>query len=638
MRITMLYIKIVFLFSLVVMAILSNPSLFIALLFLTLFIPGYVIVERFFGELKGKFGLYVLLSVLVSTHLIYFLSFFWGYSLETLQFSVALLSVSVLFIKKPENSEDSENSENSGERFIEVVIFVILFLFAFTLLYHSLWYEGEDYIVLSGSNWQDAPFHLEIIESLNQGNFPPEDPTFAGEPLHYHYFVDLHTAVLEKPLDFYPRLMLYVNSFFFPLFFIGLWGLSLYFSGSRRVAGYSSVIGVFGWGFIYVWLFSTLWSGNYDPVTCYVMDYDGMLNLAPILDNLLQQRPLLVGLPGLVFALQAFIKGYESEGEGEKSRKYVLLSGIITGLVFPFHVLASFCTYVLVGLYFLRDVIANRSDLREKIWRTTPFMVSILLFIPFLGLLSPDGQVESWASEFVKNNVLAHYGMNLGLPLLMAAGAAILRVKRWSLLVLWASVMLVFPLMPSLTPNNWDMYKFFLIAWIPLSLLAGQFLASLEGSKLKYLIPVLLVFSTLSTVPVVLCNQTDYECIDYNQLQAGLWIRENTPEESVFLTWHSIHSPTTMVGGRLRVLGYTNWPFGHGVEQDKIFDRLRHIDKGFNSTENLEKLVQEYDVDYMHIGEKERYYLPQAEFTVKEFSRAMPIYDKNGIMIYEVRS
>ncbi len=534
------YLKILFLFALLFMAIFSSSSLFIALLFLTLFVPGYVIVERFFGELKGKVGLYILLSVLISTQLIYFLSLFWGYSLETLQLSAVLLSVSILFIRKP---------EKSNEKVIEVAIFIILFLFAFTLLYQSLWYEKEDYIVLSGSNWQDAPFHLEIIESLNQGNFLPEDPTFAGQPLHYHYFIDLHTAVLEKPLDYYPRLMLYVNSFLFPLFFISMWGLSLYILGSKRTAVYSSVIAVFGWGFIYVWLFSTLLSGDYNPLTCYVMDYDGMLNLAPIVDNLLQQRPLLIGLPGLVFSLQSFIIGYEND-----NRNYVLLSGIITGLVFPFHILASFCSYIFVGLYLMRDLIKYRSELVGRIWRAVPFAISLVFFVPFLGLLSSGEAFQaSWVDEFVQNNIVVHYVANLGLPLIMAIGAIILRVRRWSLLTLWASLMLVFPLLPSLTPNNWDMYKFFLIAWIPISILAGQFLGWLEGSKLKYLIPVLLVFSTLSTVPVVLCNQTDYECIDYNQLQAGLWIRENTTQESVFLTL-ALH-PLTPHHGRREVKG-----------------------------------------------------------------------------------
>ncbi len=84
-------------------------------------------------------------------------------------------------------------------------------------------------------------------------------------------------------------------------------------------------------------------------------------------------------------------------------------------------------------------------------------------------------------------------------------------------------------------------------------------------------------------------------------------------------------------------MGYTNWPFGHGVDQDKIFDRMRYIDKGFDSTENLEKIVQEYDVDYIYLGEEEKSNLPQAEDTVKRFSRAKVVYDENGIKIYKVQ-
>jgi hypothetical protein len=147
---------------------LFNQSLFLLLQFTTMFLPGYVIVERYFQDLKnGKLALYILLSILVSTHLIYYLSLFMGYNLSTLKISSLILLSSILFAKKPRVSRSE---------LLELAIFITLFLFSFTLLYHSLWYQKGDYIVLSGSNWQDTPYHYEIIESLNNGNFPPQEP------------------------------------------------------------------------------------------------------------------------------------------------------------------------------------------------------------------------------------------------------------------------------------------------------------------------------------------------------------------------------------------------------------------------------------------------------------------------------
>src|SRR4030042_1714554 len=72
----------------------------------------------------------------------------------------------------------------------------------------------EYVIVITGSNWQDTPLHYEIIESINNGNFPPQMPYFSGEKMSYHYFVDFHTAILEKVYGFLPQLVPFLASVF----------------------------------------------------------------------------------------------------------------------------------------------------------------------------------------------------------------------------------------------------------------------------------------------------------------------------------------------------------------------------------------------------------------------------------------
>ncbi len=615
--------------TLAILALLAffNQSLFLLLLFTTMFLPGYVIVERYFQDLKnGKLALYILLSILVSTHFIYYLSLFMGYNLSTLKVSSLLLLSLILLARKPRVGKNE---------LLELAIFITLFLFSFTILYHSLWYQKGDYIVLSGSNWQDTPYHYEIIESLNNGNFPPQEPSFAGYPMHYHYFVDFHTAILEKPLGYAPRLMLYLDSALFPLFFLSVLALAEKLTESRRAAVYSAILAVFGWGFTYLWLFSSIISGNYDPKSSYVMDYGGLLNLPPILDNLLQQRPLLIGLPGLVFALLFFIKGYE-----ERKKSCIILSGIITGLLLPFHILATFCIFVFIALYSLyiltehgfESFDSSKRRAVEFIKLSFPFAISILLFTPFLGMLGGGGIQKPWIVEY---GGPLHYLANLGIPLVLAAIAILLKVGRWKLTGLWALIMLSFPLFPSLTPNPWDMYKFFIIAWVPISILASQVLVSLKG-RLRFLVPILLVLSTLSTIPVILWNQTDYGCASADELQAGLWVREHTPSDAVFLTWPSLHSPPTMIGGRLRVLGYTNWAYGHGVPFDKIWERVEEIKFAFRSEKNLSMVIDKYNVDYVYLGLDEYLASKNSSKVLMNSPRLLPVFEKGGIMIYKV--
>lgn len=69
-----------------------HASLVSAFIF-TLFVPGYVIVEYYFKDLNihEKLLLYMLLSVLISTHLIYFLSLAFGYSQHTILIAFFIL-------------------------------------------------------------------------------------------------------------------------------------------------------------------------------------------------------------------------------------------------------------------------------------------------------------------------------------------------------------------------------------------------------------------------------------------------------------------------------------------------------------------------------------------------------------------
>ena len=49
--------------------------------------------------------------------------------------------------------------------------------------------------VSGGWNWSDLLVHVAIGSSIANGNFPPDVPYFAGQPLAYHWFADFHGAI-----------------------------------------------------------------------------------------------------------------------------------------------------------------------------------------------------------------------------------------------------------------------------------------------------------------------------------------------------------------------------------------------------------------------------------------------------------
>ncbi len=607
---------------------LFDEALFPTLVLTTMLIPGFVVAERFLKDLSSfvKPAMYIFLSVVISTHLVYYLSLILGYSLFTIRISAIMLFLFILFARKPDFNR---------EFWYGVAAYSVFFLFAFSILYHSLWYEKDSYIVLSGSNWQDTPYHYEIIESINSRNFPPQDPSFSGVPLRYHYFVDFHAALLEKPLGYYPRILLYLNSAFFPLLFFSVFLLTLVLTGSERTGVYSGFISVFGWGFTYLWLFSSILSGTYDPKQSYVMDYAGFFNLPPILDNLLQQRPLLIGLPGFVLSLSIFIRGVEL-----RKKEHIFLSGIVTGMLLPFHVLATFSAFLFLAVYSLNAILGkdvlSKERLRDRVFQYAgiayPFVISFLFFIPFLHFFGSARTGKPWFWEFGGwLKIMA----NLGIPFIFALLAPLIRVKGSGLPFLWMVSALVFIFLPSITPNTWDMYKFLLIAWIPISVLFSQFLTSLRG-RARFAIPFLLLLSTLSVIPVILWNQTDYGCASMDEFETGLWIRNNTPENAVFLTWPSLHSPPTMIAGRLRILGYTNWPYGHGITIDQIWERFEDVKAAYSNTTELERVIDRYGIDYVYYGLDERINFKNSYEVLMSSDRLVPVFKKGGNVVFRV--
>jgi uncharacterized membrane protein len=57
-----------------------------------------------------------------------------------------------------------------------------------------------------------------------------------------------------------------------------------------------------------------------------------------------------------------------------------------------------------------------------------------------------------------------------------------------------------------------------------------------------------------------------------------------------------------MIGGRLRVSSYVNWPYGHGVPYDNVTRRAQDVDRAYNGTEaDLREVVGTYNVDYVYV-------------------------------------
>jgi hypothetical protein len=566
-------------------------------------------------------------SVLISTQFVYYVSLAFGYSRETILFCFLALTAIYTFVTYWKGAPLPLRSLPKMRRISKTTLLVlsVIFLLSLVVLLRSVWFQNQYGIVLTGSNWQDTPLHYEIPESINNGNFPPQIPYFSGVPLStYHYFVDFHTAMVENTFGYLPQLLPFLNAVFIVIFALSIYALAR--GHGKRAAIISTIIAAFGWGFSYVGLFSALAGGHVNTSTNYIYQYGQLFGLPTIFDNLLQQRPLLMGLPAFAVVLLLL--------RNTDDKKRLVLAGLVTGLVYPFHVVSFVCCLVA----FFVAIFSNVK--RIKIRQIAIFLMPAALALPFIlsgaSAFHPTPSFD-FVNNFVKINPVVYYVLNLGIPFMLAIVSL---VKRGDWLLKGTFILLfLIPNLLVLTPNSWDMYKFFMFAWIPIAVLSGTLLAKLPRKWGKVLALVLILLSVFSSVSVVLYNVgTAYTAANWDEYNLGLWVRSNTPQRSVFLTYYSIDSPATMIGGRLRVSSYFNWPYGQGIPYGDIAKRNSDIDRAYtgNATDLLQVVVT-YHVNYVYVGYEEGVYkYPGCVERFNSVSWLQPVYSIGELHIYKV--
>lgn len=638
--------------------------LFLSLSFLfTFFIPGFLVIETFFSNLPKiqKLPLYLILSVLISTHLVYIVSLFLGYSRFSIFLAFLLfLPWIVAYLHKAEIKMDMPKVHVSA-----IALSLGIFILFLVALYPAIFFRHQDYFVMSADNWQDTPMHLGIIQSISQGNFPPQAPYFSGHPLIYHYFTDFHTAILSTLVDtFMPRILILDNAFFVFAFSLAIYALGYYLTGSQRASLFAAFLGVFNGSFMFVRFLRDIAGvlGTPEAITqikellasgAYTMEFGKLMQLTPMADYFLQNRPMMVGLPAVVLASHLIFRGCREE-EG----KNLLLAGLIVGMLGKF---SSFglgvSGLVAILAYFL---FWRTKDFKKHSVRFLLFLVPIFFFSA-ITLTTPQGgrslpsmildglAFGPWHKTKDIFWYLQFYFANFGIPFLIAASVFVrLVIKRGVektdlFLSSWLALMFGIPHLLRFTIFEFDMLKFFYFMMIPVAIMAGAFLSKIWQARVgPLLVTLVLVVSSLTSLLTLgasfLNKNFAYSLDDY---YAGLWIRENTPANSVFITLPTVHSAVSDIGGRLRVLSYINWPYSHGynVGEDNVFSRRDDLEDLYQSDNagRVLQTMQKYKAQYIFYGHQEKENYPSAEFLFDNVDYLQKAYSSDAIKIYEIK-
>lgn len=544
-----------------------------------------------------------------------------------------------------------------SKKHLAVGVFSVFSYFLFLIaLYPGIFtFRGND-IIMSAENWQDTAMHMEIIESISQKNFPPITPFFSGYPLAYYYFSDFHLSIIEALIgQFTPRLIVYVNPFYISLFILSVYALTWTVFKNKLVALFASILSSFYGNFMSVkFIYELIHGGvflNLIATKGYTIEYGKVMMISPMADYFLQNRPMMVGLPAFALCLTLIFIGFKS-----KDWKIFLLTGLITSLMVKFQLFVILAIFValLLGVFFF----FTKKEKFSKFFKLLVFFalgtipgifIAYILRIKGLSLIDSLRNNFSFVTWFsgkdisYPNFIFQNFGFILTLVLLSIFLLVFKKLKfsrNIFYLLLLGITLFIPPFLFRFTVSSDDMFKFFYLSIVPFSVISAVYLERVWTKNIfgKILVTLALIFSVFTCLLNLgysfLNKNVAYRISDYS---AGLWIRNNTPQKSVFVTMPTVHSAPTSIGGRLRVISYITWPYSEGfnVGEDNVFSRVKDVTAVYETGDTALVRVK-YGARYVFYGRDEQGQFPFAGLLFNKNRSLILIYDQDGTKIYRI--
>jgi len=213
-------------------------------------------------------------------------------------------------------------------------------------------------------------------------------------------------------------------------------------------------------------------------------------------------------------------------------------------------------------------------------------------------------------------------------------------------------------------PWDWDNYKV-LLHWYILTIIVAAYgiveiarfsrinLKKEGGFRLRIpnitgilvlvgLIAVLLLGTASGFLSHIKVFQENYLMWSRSDIIFSEWIRENTPQESIFLTSTHFLNPIVTLAGRQVILGYEGWLWSHGLDWTLIQKIRNDVIEMFRGNYTI---MKKYNVSYIVITRYENSFAIDNNFVINidSFNRSNmfeKIYDEtingNRYIVFKV--
>ncbi len=596
-----------------------------------LVVPGWAVLALLRPRIDtaGRIGLAVVISVVLSTHLVYWLSRLIGYDRPAVFVVAALLGVGSAAVLATRSGGRLRLSRGTWPA---LAVALVAMAIVGGTLGSALWRVTPSGVTSGGSNWSDLGVHLSIAQSLNAGgNFPPEVPYYAGEPLVYHWFADFGAAILAEAAGLFAIPAMVVQSTVLTgalvLLVFSLARRLVRDRQARRAAAIAATLAVLAGGLGWFRLVGDM---TVDPAAANAPanagdlvalvkanSYDNQwltgwpyFSIPSVLSTgLLAHRATTAGLPILVGAVLLLVAGLPTarrRAAGDRDRpELIAASGTLGALLAPF----QFFFFPLVPLLALAWAatggrLTDRRAPRNAIAFLAPYVLAVPFAIAPALVAGGSGAlriVAGWPSARPEDGPLAlvfFFATNLGVPMLLALAALVVpRMPARGFVAAWMIGLFVIPNVVVASHIDFDMNKVFQAMWIGVAIAAAWLIR-------RWPLPVVALVMLVSLPsPLLVAAWTatsDYQVLDDRQLAAAEWIADNTPPDAVFVTDGWLQSPTD-VAGRKRLTTFTPYIANLGYRPDERVSNVTTIYCGGNPDLSAD-LARRYGATYVLEG------------------------------------
>lgn len=508
-------------------------------------------------------------GLLVFTQLTLFSSFIFGLDRASIIISTIVTGIlAVITFLKFRQKLDFDRSNILA---VFLILPIVLFL-SYILITQAL-FEGPNGLETGGGGmYGDTALHSAYTSRLTTGEFPIQNPLFAGKILVYPLANDLLSATLVIFGVSFNMALALPQILFFMAF------LSFFYKIVRKfTSDFGFIIAILilflGWGvgafyFLNEWRFTggNIWqllSKDYTDIAQYNLYFHNILT-----GLILPERSF---LPGLVLGLWMFLNFVEYFES--RNKKYLVINGIILGSL-PFWHTHTFIFFSITALIFaLWSIFKNGLFKPLKDFALMAF-VSFIFAIPFLYLFlsnySPGNFIHltlGWQNG--EENLISFWFKNSFLILPLAVLGFIFIKREMRLFFVPAFVIFLMANLVIFQPWDWDNIKLLSWSFLFFAILAATFLAKISQRNMALrsvggLIVIVSVASGLLSMGLQLKNR--YVLYDNFDIELANWARENTKIDDIFIVDPVPSNPISGLAGRVVYIGYPGHLWVHGID------------------------------------------------------------------------